>query len=71
MGRLGTLRTLVVGTALGVASAVLAPRLKRTAAGDGDAVSRELARRRRAARAVAAFSGTPCALEMRPDRAED
>jgi hypothetical protein len=71
MGRLGTLRTLVVGTALGVASAVLAPRLKRSTASDGDPVSRELARRRRAPRAVAAFSGTPCAAESRPGRAED
>jgi hypothetical protein len=70
MGRLGTIRTLVVGTALGVTSAVLAPRLKRSAAGDGDRASREMARRRRASRAVAAFLGTPCAAEHRPERAD-
>jgi hypothetical protein len=61
MGRLGTLRTLIVGTALGAASAFLAPRLKRPAAGDGDPASR----------AVAAFLGTPCAAERRVERAED
>jgi len=71
MGRIQTIRTLVVGTALGVASAVLAPRLKRSAAGESDRVSRELLRRRRASRAVAAFSGTPCAAEKRSERAGD
>ncbi|MGZ4198891.1 MAG: hypothetical protein ACXVP1_01765 [Thermoleophilia bacterium] len=71
MGRLRTIHTLVVGTALGAASAILAPRLKRKAASDGDPVSRELARRQRASRAVAAFLGTPCAAENRPERTED